>query len=178
MSSLQLRRTMRGMCTICTSSGRKTGTDFTSAWPKNGIQTAVHYPRPVHLQQAYDHLGYHEGLFLCRKETPARCFHCRYRRSRVKTKLSQWPKPSNCWSKSDRGNPEYKIMYDMEMDYWWYVGLHHLVLHFLGQENHRGGDPLQILDAGCGTGQLMKLSTQQGSNLWAWTFPLKLSVSL
>lgn len=58
--------------------------------------------------------------------------------------------------------PEYKIMYDMEMDYWWYVGLHHLVLHFLGQENHRGGDPLQILDAGCGTGQLMKLCHAAG----------------
>lgn len=30
---------------------------------ENGIQTAVHYPRPVHLQQAYAHLGYQEGNF-------------------------------------------------------------------------------------------------------------------
>jgi dTDP-4-amino-4,6-dideoxygalactose transaminase len=29
----------------------------------NGIQTAVHYPRPVHLQQAYAHLGYQDGSF-------------------------------------------------------------------------------------------------------------------
>ena len=58
--------------------------------------------------------------------------------------------------------PEYKIMYDMEMDYWWYVGLHHLVLHFLAQENHRGNGPLEVLDAGCGTGQLMKLCHAAG----------------
>jgi dTDP-4-amino-4,6-dideoxygalactose transaminase len=30
---------------------------------ENGIQTAVHYPRPVHLQQAYAHLGYQDGSF-------------------------------------------------------------------------------------------------------------------
>ena len=60
--------------------------------------------------------------------------------------------------------PEYRIMYDMEMDYWWYVGLHHLVLHFLAQENHRGTGPLEVLDAGCGTGQLMKLCDAAGLN--------------
>ncbi|MGB6063278.1 MAG: class I SAM-dependent methyltransferase [Desulfomonilaceae bacterium] len=51
---------------------------------------------------------------------------------------------------------EYKTMFDMETDYWWYVGLHQLVLHFLSQANTRKGR-LEILDAGCGTGQLMKL---------------------
>ncbi|MGB6063279.1 MAG: DegT/DnrJ/EryC1/StrS family aminotransferase [Desulfomonilaceae bacterium] len=30
---------------------------------ENGIETAVHYPRPVHLQQAYAHLGYQQGSF-------------------------------------------------------------------------------------------------------------------
>jgi SAM-dependent methyltransferase len=58
--------------------------------------------------------------------------------------------------------PEYRIMYDMEMDYWWYVGLHRLVLHFLEQENHRGNGPVEVLDAGCGTGQLMKLCHSAG----------------
>jgi SAM-dependent methyltransferase len=53
-------------------------------------------------------------------------------------------------------------MYEMEMDYWWYVGLHNLVLHFLAQENHRGNGPLEVLDAGCGTGQLMKLCHAAG----------------
>jgi len=60
--------------------------------------------------------------------------------------------------------PEYRIMYEMEMDYWWYVGLHQLVLHFLAQENHRGNGPLEVLDAGCGTGQLMKLCDAVGLN--------------
>ncbi len=52
-------------------------------------------------------------------------------------------------------------MYDMETNYWWYVGLHDLVLHFLGLEN-RGNGPLNVLDAGCGTGQLMKLCQAAG----------------
>jgi SAM-dependent methyltransferase len=52
-------------------------------------------------------------------------------------------------------------MFDMETDYWWYVGLHHLVLHFLGLENH-GNGPIDVLDAGCGTGRLMKLCQAAG----------------
>ncbi|HSW61202.1 MAG TPA: DegT/DnrJ/EryC1/StrS family aminotransferase, partial [bacterium] len=28
-----------------------------------GIPTAVHYPRPLHLQEAYSYLGYKEGAF-------------------------------------------------------------------------------------------------------------------
>ena len=28
-----------------------------------GIPTAVHYPIPLHLQEAYKHLGFHEGAF-------------------------------------------------------------------------------------------------------------------
>src|SRR5207244_9768680 len=28
---------------------------------RHGIQTGIHYPIPVHLQKAYQHLGYHEG---------------------------------------------------------------------------------------------------------------------
>jgi dTDP-4-amino-4,6-dideoxygalactose transaminase len=28
---------------------------------ERGVQTAVHYPRPVHLQQAFAHFGYKEG---------------------------------------------------------------------------------------------------------------------
>src|SRR5262249_20826192 len=38
-----------------------------------GIQTAIHYPTPVHLQPAYRHLGYRQGDFpiaeaLCRSQ--------------------------------------------------------------------------------------------------------------
>ena len=35
-------------------------------------------------------------------------------------------------------------MFDIETDYWWYVGLHQLVLYFLGQVN-TGKDRLEIL---------------------------------
>ena len=30
---------------------------------ENGVQTAVHYPVPIHFQEAYSHLGYLEGSF-------------------------------------------------------------------------------------------------------------------
>lgn len=60
-------------------------------------------------------------------------------------------------------------MFDMETNYWWYIGLHQLVLHFLGRENH-GNAPLNVLDAGCGTGQLMKLCQAAGLNLMGLDF--------
>jgi ubiquinone/menaquinone biosynthesis C-methylase UbiE len=53
-------------------------------------------------------------------------------------------------------------MFDMETDYWWYVGLHRLVLHFLRQESTRSGPLLNVLDAGCGTGRLMELFQADG----------------
>lgn len=54
-------------------------------------------------------------------------------------------------------------MFDMETNYWWYVGLHQLVLHFLSREKC-GNGPLNVLDAGCGTGRLMKLCQADGLN--------------
>lgn len=46
---------------------------------------------------------------------------------------------------------EYKTLYEFESSYWWYKGLHHILLDTLGKL------PLdsdaRILDAGCGTGQ-------------------------
>jgi dTDP-4-amino-4,6-dideoxygalactose transaminase len=45
----------------------------------HGIQTAVHYPSPVHLQPAYRHLGYGPGAFpvaeaLCASQVTLPCF--------------------------------------------------------------------------------------------------------
>ncbi len=48
---------------------------------------------------------------------------------------------------------EYKIMHDFETKYWWYVGLHELILKFTNDAKHQ----LSILDAGCGTGRLLEL---------------------
>ena len=30
---------------------------------REGIETKIHYPIPIHLQPAYKHLGYHRGDF-------------------------------------------------------------------------------------------------------------------
>jgi len=45
---------------------------------------------------------------------------------------------------------EYKIMFDIEDDYWWYVGLRQLVFSYTAGKGDRAD--LKILDAGCGTG--------------------------
>ncbi len=52
---------------------------------------------------------------------------------------------------------EYRIMFEVENDHWWYVGLHDLTLRAL--RSLRQGQPgvLRVLDAGCGTGRLLEL---------------------
>jgi SAM-dependent methyltransferase len=57
---------------------------------------------------------------------------------------------------------EYTRMYEAEERHWWYVGLHKLILSTIQKESRRLGRPLDILDAGCGTGRLCQLFTQQG----------------
>jgi SAM-dependent methyltransferase len=63
---------------------------------------------------------------------------------------------------------EYYKMFQFENDYWWYRGLHELVLHYV--ENIRNTkaktnnqrEPLKIFDAGCGTGRMMELLAPYG----------------
>ena len=52
---------------------------------------------------------------------------------------------------------EYEVMYRVEEDHWWYVGLHHLLLEWIGRV--AAWRRLRILDAGCGTGRLLSLLT-------------------
>ena len=60
-------------------------------------------------------------------------------------------------------NPaEYTRMYEVEDRHWWYVGLHELILNTVRHESLRLGRPLDIFDAGCGTGRLCQLLQQQG----------------
>ena len=60
---------------------------------------------------------------------------------------------------------EYYKMYDFENDYWWYRGLHELVLHHVKKfkESKSGSnEQLKIFDAGCGTGRMMELLAPYG----------------
>ncbi|MSN25938.1 MAG: methyltransferase domain-containing protein [Geobacter sp.] len=57
---------------------------------------------------------------------------------------------------------EYRRMYEAEDQHWWYVGLHELILSLIERESRRLGHPLDIFDAGCGTGRLCQLMLQMG----------------
>ncbi len=50
---------------------------------------------------------------------------------------------------------EYKIMFDIEDDYWWYIGLRELVLSYINRTHNKAGE-LRVLDAGCGTGMMLE----------------------
>jgi SAM-dependent methyltransferase len=52
---------------------------------------------------------------------------------------------------------EYKTMYEVENEHWWYVGIHRLIFSTLTRlHKHQGGPAWSILDAGCGTGSIAK----------------------
>lgn len=53
-------------------------------------------------------------------------------------------------------------MFEAEDRHWWYVGLHELVLAAVRAEARRRGRPLDVLDAGCGTGRLCELLAGEG----------------
>jgi 2-polyprenyl-3-methyl-5-hydroxy-6-metoxy-1,4-benzoquinol methylase len=63
---------------------------------------------------------------------------------------------------------EYYKMFQFENDYWWYRGLHELVLHYVKKmlsTNAKANiqqEPLKILDAGCGTGRMLELLAPYG----------------
>jgi SAM-dependent methyltransferase len=54
---------------------------------------------------------------------------------------------------------EYNLMFHLENEYWWYVGLHQLVEHFVRKMK---SDVLVMLDAGCGTGRMMEVLRPYG----------------
>jgi SAM-dependent methyltransferase len=56
---------------------------------------------------------------------------------------------------------EYRRMFSVEDRHWWYVALHELILSLVAAEGTAKG-PLQIFDAGCGTGRLAELLTPYG----------------
>jgi SAM-dependent methyltransferase len=59
---------------------------------------------------------------------------------------------------------EYYKMFEFENHYWWYRGLHELVISYVDRlKKLKKNTPLNILDAGCGTGRMMELLVQYGT---------------
>ena len=59
---------------------------------------------------------------------------------------------------------EYNVMYQVEDHHWWYLGMEHITCRLLERILPAGGatQPLKILDAGCGTGAVMKYLARYG----------------
>jgi len=55
---------------------------------------------------------------------------------------------------------EYTNIFELEDRFWWYRGIHDLIVRYVDKEATRGS--LSIFDAGCGTGKLMMLLTSFG----------------
>jgi ubiquinone/menaquinone biosynthesis C-methylase UbiE len=59
---------------------------------------------------------------------------------------------------------EYEVMYQVEDHHWWYLGMRRITCQILDHmlDKHGPQPPLKILDAGCGTGAVMKYLTPYG----------------
>jgi SAM-dependent methyltransferase len=59
---------------------------------------------------------------------------------------------------------EYEVMYQVEDNHWWYLGMERITCRLLERALPRpaGGRSLRILDAGCGTGAVMKYLARYG----------------
>jgi SAM-dependent methyltransferase len=58
---------------------------------------------------------------------------------------------------------EYRVMFEIEDDYWWYRGLRELIRNLLAQYAPASSLHRRILDVGCGTGANLKLLQSYGN---------------
>lgn len=56
---------------------------------------------------------------------------------------------------------EYRVMFEIEEEYWWYRGLRVLVNQLLARYTASDGST-RILDAGCGTGKILQMFVERG----------------
>jgi SAM-dependent methyltransferase len=57
---------------------------------------------------------------------------------------------------------EYEVMYQVEDHHWWYLGMEQITCRLLERYLPQAGSALKILDAGCGTGAVMKYLCKYG----------------
>ena len=57
---------------------------------------------------------------------------------------------------------EYEVMYQVEDHHWWYLGMEQITCRLLDRYLPQTGSALKILDAGCGTGAVMKYLCRYG----------------
>ncbi len=57
---------------------------------------------------------------------------------------------------------EYEVMYQVEDHHWWYLGMEQITCRLLDRCLPQTGSTLKILDAGCGTGAVMKYLCRYG----------------
>src|ERR1044071_8511635 len=57
---------------------------------------------------------------------------------------------------------EYRVMFEIEDDYWWYRGRRVLLRNLLARYAPSGSSPAMILDVGCGTGANLKVLQTYG----------------
>ena len=59
-------------------------------------------------------------------------------------------------------NNEYRIMFDLESSYWWFLGKQFLVKNVLKTLRFHASEGERILDLGCGTGMTLKILEDYG----------------
>ena len=67
------------------------------------------------------------------------------------------PRPRGVTGQPSMDEREYRLMAEVETEHWWYRGLQDLIARVLRSRQLVGRSGLRVLDAGCGTGENLRL---------------------